>query len=77
MNIIEAVKSGKPYKRVGQKEWTPPEAALFLLQCEDLTANDWEVKEEKTMRCPFCRCKIKLESDEGWYTPSLMSDPIS
>ena len=51
MNLIEAVKSGKPYRR---KPWLQspiryldPEYAEFVITTEDIIADDWEVKEEE------------------------------
>jgi len=48
MNIIEAVKSGKRFKRSGISSWVEPEEAQDLFRNLDysaLIADDWEVEE--------------------------------
>ena len=47
MNIIEAAKSGKRYKRIGGGEWLNPNGS-DLLTFADAIANDYIV-EEKTV----------------------------
>jgi hypothetical protein len=50
MNLIEAVRSGKPFKR---KIWNNPsfypsfELAVNELSSSDILADDWEIQEEK------------------------------
>lgn len=53
MNIIEAIKSGKAFKRRSSKNWTswPDQkfdGSLLLanLSADDISANDWEVESE-------------------------------
>lgn len=58
MNIIEAVKSGKPIKRLGMKSWITYESHEFhwtkkdgrkLIVCfipADIISDDWEIKDE-------------------------------
>lgn len=46
MNIIEAVKSGKPFKRPGYVNWSSPDAAIEVMPHEIL-ATDWEIEERK------------------------------
>ncbi len=46
MNLIEACKSKKPFKRKQDDHWlTNP--ALLTLDMYDITTDDWEVKEEE------------------------------
>ena len=53
MNIIEAVKSGKPFRR---KDWdktvrtfpnNEDRAMMYQIGKHDILADDWEIKEEK------------------------------
>jgi len=49
MTLIEAIKSGKKYKRIGDREWkeapcTDPRTGCYYHYL-DLIADDWEVKE--------------------------------
>ena len=53
MNIIDAIKSGKRYKRKAYREWyrpaSPTSTCYSSLQYsdEDILADDWEVEENK------------------------------
>jgi hypothetical protein len=50
MNIIDAIKSGKPFKR---KEWSLWQARINgenLYYVKDILADDYELKEEKTKK---------------------------
>lgn len=48
MNIIDAVKSGKPYKRKLAEGWiVPKSSSIITISQEDLLADDWEVEEKK------------------------------
>lgn len=42
MNIIDAIKSGKPLKRKCMSAWIN---RSFLFRAEDVLADDWEVEE--------------------------------
>lgn len=49
MNLIEAIKSGKKYKRIGDREWKEASCTDHKTGCYyhylDLIADDWEVEE--------------------------------
>jgi agmatine/peptidylarginine deiminase len=45
MNIIEALKSGKPYRRAGDKDWYPT-SAMFMFSSSMILADDWETQEK-------------------------------
>jgi hypothetical protein len=48
MNLIEAIKSGKPYREVGVGPggwWTPHKIPNYSFSCSQVLAK-WEVKEE-------------------------------
>ena len=50
MNIIEAIKSGKRFKRAKNSVWIGPKEAQDLVRNIDyasLLADDWEVEEKK------------------------------
>ena len=54
MNIIEAIKSGKSFKRTGEDEYIhvgffkrQGSGDIIEIQEEDLFADDWEIEEEK------------------------------
>lgn len=51
MNIIDAVKSGKPFRRVGAGQWvlTADAAKGVTLNTASLAANDWETQEDRVM----------------------------
>jgi hypothetical protein len=47
MDILEAAKSGKPFRRKHWPEWCSPDVKLhFYWQYADVTATDWEIKSE-------------------------------
>jgi hypothetical protein len=47
MNIIEAIKSGRKYRRKGEKGWYHPPANFsdYNFKVEAILADDWEVEE--------------------------------
>ncbi len=47
MNIIDAVKSGRPFKRKGHAHYTHPLQDGVFVSKEDLLADDWELETEK------------------------------
>lgn len=47
MNIIEAVKSGKRFKRSFMIDWWKSNQDMVGLYRSDIVADDWEVEEEK------------------------------
>lgn len=47
MNIIDAMKSGKTYRRCFSGGWYLPGCAYPNLSKEDILADDWEVEEER------------------------------
>lgn len=50
MNIIEAIKSGKRFRRRGQPRYLELFHDIDLcLSAVDITADDWEVEEKKVM----------------------------
>lgn len=53
MNIIEAIKSGKPYRRISWSLdfWVPVEREDLTMQVtrSDLIADDWEVQKTVTI----------------------------
>ncbi len=60
MSLIEAIKSGRPFKRKVYEAWLECEGTLFLnandwsyyhLTVPDVLANDWEVKSLKSEEC--------------------------
>ena len=48
MNIIDAIKSGRKYRRKGFHSWCLPVAEKnnYHFSIEDLLADDWEVEEK-------------------------------
>lgn len=50
MNIQEAIKSGKRYRRKGELDWydTAPDFTHHAFSTQDVLSSDWEV-EEKTV----------------------------
>lgn len=46
MTILEAIQSGKPYKRPAHYEYFQPNE-LCMLEKEDIIANDWEIRSMK------------------------------
>ena len=65
MNIIEAIKSGKPFKRESWVKWTVDYCNSYIawsenlcsvsFSTEDLIADDWEVKETYY---PITECEL-------------------
>lgn len=53
MNIIEAIKSGKRFRRSWHADYSKTEFPLRDLNprfsCEDILAEDWEIEEEKVL----------------------------
>lgn len=48
MNLVEAVKSGQPFKRSGWGKYVIHETVYeFLFKREDLLADDWEIQEKE------------------------------
>lgn len=47
MNLIEAVRSGKPFKRPRMPHFYDERLASATLTKEDILADDWETQEEK------------------------------
>ena len=48
MNIIDAIKSGKPFKRRLMESWfIPKEGGSFTATNYDFLADDWEIEEPK------------------------------
>jgi hypothetical protein len=48
MNFLEAVKSGKPFKR----------------KDDDRLADDWIIKEDELLPCPFCGGRVELHDSK-------------
>jgi hypothetical protein len=48
MNIIEAIKSGKRFKRKGHALWSdgPKYSVMVTMDWSDIVADDWEVEEK-------------------------------
>lgn len=46
MTILEAIKSGKPYKQPGDEEWISQHATTLTILVSDVLAIDWEVEED-------------------------------
>lgn len=76
MNIIQAVKSGKPFKRLEFKKFMSPlgggadsssgEIRLDDLSKEDVVADDWEVK-SVPFEIIYCRsCGGLYDNDEAY-----------
>lgn len=70
MNIQEAIKSGKRFRRKGEKDWyyNDPECFMSGIQ-KELSSDDWEV-EEKTVT-------ITAEQLETAFTAALKSDALT
>lgn len=48
MNFLEAVKSGKKFRRPGRDWYYPVEPVVFYaISKQDMLATDWEVEEKK------------------------------
>jgi len=46
MNLIDAIKSGKKYRRIGEKQWheTAPDFSHYVFSILDVLSDDWEVE---------------------------------
>lgn len=80
MNIIEAVKSKKKFRRPHMKvfhEFPHPKADGWYIRYEDLIAEDWEVEEKKvevnfnSLCSAFNEAKIKFHKETGFSYPSV------
>ena len=74
MNLIEAMRSGKPFKRKGHTHWylsNKPGSILYELDLryEDALADDWEIK-EKTVTITESQLReiFDLALCEGWVS---------
>lgn len=47
MNFLEALKSGKPFKRINEKQWRNWTNGVHLMSKEMYLAEDWEIQELK------------------------------
>jgi len=47
MDIIEAIKSGKKYRRIGEKHWyeTAPDFSHYAFSTRDVLSDDWEIEQ--------------------------------
>jgi len=47
MNIIEAIKSGRKYRRIGEKNWYESAGVTinYLFPLKSILADDWEVEQ--------------------------------
>lgn len=72
MNIIEAIKSGRPFRRIlwtkigGEKTWIKNSSAT-LFETDDVLANDWEVMEPT----------VTITKSQFWdaYSDVIKNDP--
>ncbi len=71
MNIIEAVKSGRPFRRrrIGE-DWLGPTDSPIVLGYESLLADDWELKPRKVKKTGWVRRK-DIESYRSMYNDAL------
>jgi spore coat polysaccharide biosynthesis predicted glycosyltransferase SpsG len=72
VNIIEAIKSGKKFKRVKDTCWFEHHEAQDLLKNIDyraLVADDWEVEEEKVT-------VTKRQLEAAWKKVIVFDSPI-
>lgn len=75
MNLIEAVKSGKPFKRKAWEDWLiKPDYEIeeydFSPHRENIIADDWEIKEEPITRERLEKAIEKFETvveDNGYW----------
>lgn len=44
MNLIEAIKSGKRYRRRGELGWYDPDYIEYVFSLRDVLDNDWETE---------------------------------
>lgn len=46
MNLIDAIKSGKKYRRIGEKQWheTAPDFSHYAFSTRDVLSDDWEIQ---------------------------------
>jgi hypothetical protein len=68
VNIIEAAKSGKRFKRIGRTDWIDPNGR-FLLPFEDAIAEDYIVEEKSVT---VTRSQIERACQEAigrWASP--------
>ncbi len=78
MDIINAIKSGKPFRKVGEQGWFT--AKDRIIPAEDILA-EWEIKEEKPRVWLWeCRCTTADENVRSWelitsyYTEKQISE---
>lgn len=70
MNLIEAVKSGKSYKRKKHTYWYESSNKEFHLSIQCILADDWEVESEPLMI-------TRAQFDEAWYRAIVSSAPAT
>ena len=51
MNIQEAIKSGKKYRRIGEKQWyeTAPDFSHYAFSTRDVLSDDWEIQRSQVI----------------------------
>lgn len=51
MNIIEAIKSGRRFRRIGWKNWISQDRCDLSLKLsrDDIVADDWEIESKQVM----------------------------
>lgn len=72
MNIIEAIKSGKRFKRPSYQDWRTYHGAdrYFYFKESDLLANDWIIEEEKI---PISKDELEYAYNQAQYYNSNFS----
>jgi hypothetical protein len=77
MNIIDAIKSGLPFRRVAwdiSEWWIQPKAVNYLprLRSVDILADDWEIEE---VSCYAGSAMITREQFNAAWDNSLRDEP--
>lgn len=76
MTIIEALKSGKKFKRTGWLWVRPDKDIFFEISREDILATDWEIQEEpKKQWLAWASPNPHFRSAAGGISPTVMLYP--
>ena len=67
MNLIQAVQSGRPFRREGEKDYWDHEAPGFFVAMESILATDWELKPEPREGVLCNQCFEPPQLDDSRY----------
>lgn len=78
MNLVEAVKSGKYFKRKNATEWRDPNTSRFqyIYNLDQILADDWEVKEDPPKKERWLAWGIHRGTHIQFWGYAPASDPL-